>query len=166
MNPGTYGLIVYGYDGDSNVTIAGPTPCATTDLTAVGVTGGSAMGNVRTEITITNNGESPCLLSDTNVIEGLGADGSAAQLTFTRGTYFGDPPPLPSHVLPVGGQAVLYLNTGWPCLDDTHPPERWSGLRFIFTSNPSFDTTSVDVAVDIDTACGLGVSSYGRPGPG
>ena len=166
VNPGTYGLIVYGYDGYANVTIAGPTLCATTDLTAVGITGGSAMGNIRTDLTITNNGKNPCLLSDPNVIEGLSADGSATQLTFTKGTYFGDPPPLASHVLAVGGQAVLFLNTGWPCLDDTHPPVRWTGLRFINTSSPSFDTTSIDVTVDIDTACGLGVSSYGRPGLG
>jgi hypothetical protein len=166
VNPGRYGLLMYGYDGYTTVELEGPTVCATSDLMATGTTGDSAMGNIRTDIAITNVGTNPCLLSDPIAVAGLDPDGSATPLTVTKGTYFGDPPPLASHVLPISGRAVLNLNTGWPCLDDAHPSVMWSGLRLTFLPGPSFETSSVDVTVDIDTACGLGISALGGPEAG
>ncbi len=164
VNPGNYGLIVYGYDGFTNVTVEGPTVCATTDLSAIGTIGGQAMSNLRTDITVTNVGDHPCLLPEPNIIQGLNPPDAPTQLAFSKGTYFGEPPPLASHVLPVGGRVVLYLGTTPGCPNDTSSVP-WSGLRLSFVSSPSFELTVLDVAVDVDTACGLSVSAYGRPGP-
>ena len=165
VNPGSYGLFLYGYDGYTNVTVEGPTVCATSDLTAVGVIGGEAMSNLRTDITITNVGNHPCLLPDPNIIQGLNPPEEPTQLAFSKGTYFGDPPPLASHVLPVGGQAVLWVGTITGCVE-TQPPKPWSGLRLSFTSTPSFELTVLDVAVVSDPPCGnLSISSYGRVTP-
>jgi hypothetical protein len=166
VNPDGYDLFVYGYDGFAKVAVEGPTVCSTSDLSAVGAIGGEAMSNLRTDITITNIGSHPCLLPDPNIIQGLNPPEEPTQLAFSKGMYFGDPPPLASHVLPVGGQAALWVGTITGCLDD---PSRvpWSGLRLSFTSTPSFELTMLDVAVIIDPPCSnnLSISSYGRVTP-
>lgn len=162
VNPRTYELIVYGYDGLVEVNVEGPPACTTADLAATASpSGGAAMGHYETYLTITNVGDHPCLLPGVDDISVLDAAGAESHVAFTRGAFFGDPAPLASHVLPVGGQAVMNLETMTACLEGTEVPVPWSGLR-LRSSGATFGDILLDVAVDIFTTCGLKISSYGR----
>ncbi len=165
VNPGEYGLIVYGFDGSSTITIDGPTLCTGADLSGTGVAAANdgAMSNDLTEVTFTNIGDHRCLLAQPEWIEGIGSDGTAVPLTTSRGTYFGDPSPRRDHALAPGASALLYLGTGTGCLDDAHPASPWPSIR-IHLAWPSIEF--IDVAVPLEATCGVGISALGQGSPG
>jgi hypothetical protein len=163
VSPGQYGLIVYGYDGFAEITVDGPVLCAGNDLSVVASSGDRVMGNVRTDVVVTNHGAVPCLIPDPLIVFGLRPDGTMAQVNFSHGTYFGEPMPLSSHVVPAGGRAALIVGTGAPdvCAASVHSPQPWIGLRFDLSI---VGNSSVDAIVALDSACGIGISAWGQPG--
>ncbi len=164
VNPGDYGLIVYGFDSSSTVVIDGPTLCTGADIEGTGVAASDgAMSNYLTEVTFTNVGDRRCLLAQPEWIEGVGSDGAAVPLSSSRGTYFGDPPLRRDHVLAPGDSELLYLGTGTGCLDDAHPASPLPSIR-IHLAWPSIEF--VDVAVPLETTCGVGISELGQPSSG
>jgi hypothetical protein len=164
--PGSYTLAIYGFlNSHVPITIDGAVECTGSTLRVATSSVGSINSNLKTTVTVTNNTSSPCLLSTP-----LNASGEAAgvqsPIQFTKSTYFGDPPALPSRVLQPGSSAMLWIDTGVTGVCGT-PSPRWTSLFLTIAFDYGGAAQPIEVTASgapFDTGCGLGVSAWGTPG--
>jgi hypothetical protein len=168
--PGSYTLHIYGFDGGASVELDGPVACDGSNLTATATAQDGALGNVRTDLVVTNTSAAPCLLLSPVRISGSEKknNGAVEPVEFHTGTYFGDPPPLPSRVLQPGASALMILGTSNGC-DDPAQSHLWSDL-FISVADGFFGYggSAVSLYVPLTLAqptCGLSISAWGSPTP-
>ncbi|MFZ4720062.1 MAG: hypothetical protein ACOYMR_11585 [Ilumatobacteraceae bacterium] len=166
IRPGEYSLFLYGFDGYTSVTLAGPTVCGGGQLRTEVVLSDGAGQRRYTVTRATNQDDVPCVLPPLTGVEGLTADGSAEpiQLQSDGGTGLPSQTLLRNFVLEPGEQADLYVTTGSFCLDGTVQPKIYPRVRAQLGFNLQGDSDAfVDLAADVDVACGLWVSGWAEP---
>jgi hypothetical protein len=164
--PGDYTVAVYGFlNSNVPITIEGAVECTGSTLKVATDSVGSISSNLKTTVTVTNITSSPCLLPGPVVVTArLGELQPAVQ--FTKSTYFGDPPGLPSPVLQPGASAMLWLDTAVTGVCGT-PSPKWASLSLQLSLGSGEPPQPIEVkasSAPFDTGCGLGVSAWGLPG--
>jgi hypothetical protein len=158
--PGAYLLQVYGFDSSADVNVAGPTACASTDLSAAVGPSDNGPHHQTTPLTVTNVGAAPCFLGKPLIVMGVGSDGIPATQIPLREGFDSVEDPRPSRVLQPSEATSIVVRTVDGCLDSTHPAVYWSGLQLVMDRVGS---SAIQVTGRFQTACGVSLTGWARP---
>jgi hypothetical protein len=116
-------------------------------------------GNTKLEVVVTNGSGAPCMLSGYPTIAGIPFDdGPVVPLNAQQGTYFGEPEPA-EPVVGIDGSVAVYIAGSTSCeAANSGQRQEWFGLEMGLPTG-----SSMLVATDFDTICGVSVSAFGQP---